>query len=56
MYRVFGYNDMCEDFDHTFDSLFRAALFYVRRQRIGMYVQFVDGFTSAQEEKLERIR
>jgi|GEM_PF-4782270 len=53
MYTVSGYNDMCEDFSRTFDSLYRAALFFVRRERIGMYVQFIEGVTPEQKARIE---
>jgi hypothetical protein len=53
MYRVFGYDDMMRDFSRSFDSLFKAARFYIRREKIGMYVQFIDGITADQKDKID---
>lgn len=53
MYMVFGYNDLGENFSRSFRSLFRAARFYVKRERIGMHVQFLEGFTAEQKERLK---
>lgn len=53
MYRVFGYSDTCENFSRTYDSLYRAARSYIRRERIGMSVVFIDGVTPEQKKRID---
>jgi len=55
MFKVFGYNDLCEDFSCKFDSFFRAALFYARLHKVGMYVLFTEGFPPGAENRLRGV-
>ena len=53
MIKVFGYDDLCRDFDYTFKSLFRAARAFIKLDKQGMNVVFIDGVSPEQERRIQ---
>ena len=51
-FRVFGYDDMCQDFDLEFDNFVGAVRKFIELNRNGMYVVFISGVCPAVEKKL----
>jgi hypothetical protein len=52
-FRVFGYNDLCEDLDIPFDTFMAAVKKYRELRNKGMYVVFISGVSEAVRVKLE---
>lgn len=48
-YRVLGYNDLCEDFDHGFNKFTDAVRLYREYERRGMYTVFTRGISDRVE-------
>lgn len=46
LYRVFGYNDLCEDFDHYFDKFTDAVRFFREKNSDPMTIVFIQGVSS----------
>jgi len=51
-YRVFGYNDMCEDFEYENLTFIKACQLFIKLDRNGMNVVFIDGVSSEVSNKL----
>ena len=54
-YCVFGFDDMCRDFDAPFTSFTKAVGMYLRLAREGMNIVFINGVSPSVEEKLHLI-
>jgi hypothetical protein len=52
-YRVFGYNDMCEDFDYPCKSFVEAVTIYRMLDKQGMNIVFISGVSLPVMERLE---
>ena len=52
-YRVFGYDDMCRNFDFPFTTFTKAVSTFLELNRDGMYVVFIEGVSKAVEKKLQ---
>jgi len=51
-FRVFGYDALCEDFDMPFKTFVGAAREFLRLNRDGGYVVFIDGVSDSVRQRL----
>lgn len=52
-FRVFGYDDMCENFDVPCDTFLKAVRLYRKLSRAGGYVMFISGVSEAVRRKMD---
>lgn len=52
---VFGYDDMCCDFEYQFKTFFRAARAFIRLDRAGMNTVFMTGISPKVDYKLQEL-
>ena len=54
-YRVFGYNDMCEDFDMSFKTSTAAVREYLKIRRVGRCIVFISGVSKTVMTWIKRV-
>ena len=54
-FRVFGYDDMCKDFDVGFETFTAAVKKFIELNRVGMYTVFISGVSESVQSKLSWI-
>jgi hypothetical protein len=52
LFRVFGYNDMCEDFDIPCRTFVEAVRKFISINKEGMNTVFIDGVSNTVQQKL----
>ncbi len=52
MYKIYGYDDICNDFEYTLDSFVKACQLFLKLD-YGLNVVFIDGISYKSEQKLK---